>query len=110
MIRTKSLASAAHPSAYMNIEMYSIAFTAQYFWVIFVVVWTSIIGLSQRAGALPRILTRFRKDLAHEFPTDRFPTLTQKLQEKELTPRYRIYRGGIYSWQPGRSWEWADHN
>jgi hypothetical protein len=94
IIRTKALANLPNSQTYVNVEMYSIGFTALYFWVIFAVTLTSIIGTSQTADAIPNILSRFREDLCREFPL-RNIDLPQNINADE---RHR--RGGVYSWQP----------
>ncbi|KAL8243712.1 hypothetical protein R6Q59_009970 [Mikania micrantha] len=100
MIRTSSASRGPTPSMYANIEMYSIAFTAQYFWVIFAVIWQSVIGVSQSAAAIPRILHRFRSDLINQ---DCLAGLSIKLPVDRLDNEDdRTYNGGIYSWQPAR--------
>jgi hypothetical protein len=96
MIRTKSIAQEVNPSTYINIEMYSIAFTALFFWLISAVIMSSIIGASQTAEALPRILDRFSKDLNKAgFPLD-----LPKKSKADLLSKERVWKGGIYSWQP----------
>jgi len=94
MIRTKSLAKGPDPQTYINIETYSIGFTALYFWVIFAVTLTSAIGTSQTANSIPNILKGFSRNLTEAFP-DRTIKLPRHFDDEE---RYRL--GGIYSWQP----------
>lgn len=53
IIRTKSLAEGPNPQTYIDIETYSIGFTALYFWVISAVTLTSVIGTSQTAQFHP---------------------------------------------------------
>ena len=105
MIRTKSLSAGPHPSTYIDIEMYSIAFTALFFWVIFTVILTSIIGASQTAEAIPRILEQFNTSLTKEFPKK-----VIMLPSAEVTEAERVWSGGIYSWRPGRIRKLAAHN
>ena len=96
MIRTKSIAKQVNPSTYINIEMHSIAFSALFFWLISAVSMASIIGASQTAEALPRILDRFSKDLSNAgFPLD-----LPKKSKTDLLSEERLWKGGIYSWQP----------
>ena len=96
MIRTKAIAQEVNPSTYINIEMHSIAFSALFFWLISAVIMSSIIGASQTAEALPRILDRFSKDLSKA----RFPLDLPKKSKDDLLSKERVWRGGIYSWQP----------
>ena len=104
IIRTKSLAEGPNPQTYIDIEMYSIGFTALYFWVISAVTLTSVIGASQTANSIPNILTGFRLNLSKAFP-QRNINLPQIFDAEE---RYR--RGGIYSWQPdGASEDFFDN-
>ena len=77
-------------------EAHSIAFSAQYFWIIPTVFLGSIVGVSQTEAAIPRILRRFQLDL------DRLPLVNSiKLPNDCLHDNQRrIFHGGIYSWQP----------
>jgi hypothetical protein len=101
IIRTKSLAGGPNPVTYIDIETYSIGFTALFFWVVFTVILTSIVGTSQTAAAIPRILTRFRDDLAHTFP-EKLPASIDLPTARLSDTTARLRNGGIYSWQPGR--------
>ena len=101
IFRTASAAgaSASSDTVFINVEAHSIAFSAQYFWIIPTVFLSSIIGVSQTEAAIPKILTWFQGDI------DRL-----KLPEKVILPNEclernddRIFRGGVYSWQPQRS-------
>ena len=88
--------SASSDTVFINVEAHSIAFTAQYFWIIPAVFLSSIIGVSQTEAAIPRILRRFQKDL------DRL-NLPQAVQMPESClndDQGRIFHGGIYSWLP----------
>lgn len=83
-------------TVFVNLEIYSIAKSAQYFWIIPAVFLSSVIGVSQTEAAIPRILRRFQLDL------DRV-NASQKVQmpNKCLDDDHgRIFKGGIYSWQP----------
>jgi len=93
IIRTKSTVEGPNPQTYINIETYSIAFTALYFWVISAVTLTSVIGTSQTANSIPNILEGFRLSLSNAFP-NRTINLPEDLKAEE-----RYHRGGIYSWQ-----------
>jgi hypothetical protein len=104
IIQTKQLANQDNPQTFIDVEMYSIGFTALYFWVITLVTFTSIIGTSQTAGAIPNLLKEFREKLSKEFP-GRTINLPQNLNAEE---RYRL--GGIYSWQPGGTIENTSEN
>ena len=93
--------STTSDSVFINVEAHSVAFSAQYLWIIPAVFLSSIIGVSQTEAAIPRILRRFQMDL------DRLD-----LPEKVLMPnnglkdfkddQVRIFQGGIYSWQPSK--------
>ena len=89
MIRTKAIAQEVNPSTYINIEMHSIAFSALFFWLISAVIMSSIIGASQTAEALPRILDRFSKDLSKA----RFPLDLPKKSKDDLLSKERVWRG-----------------
>jgi hypothetical protein len=83
---------------FMNVEIHSIGFSALYFWLISAVVMTSVVGSSQTAEAIPRILERFRKDLSNAGIILDLPE--RKFDESDAKAR-RIH-GGIYTWQPSR--------
>jgi hypothetical protein len=68
IVRTKGLAKGPNPQTYIDIEMYSIGFTALYFWVISTITLTSVIGTSQTANSIPDILVGFRWKLSKAFP------------------------------------------
>ena len=94
-------ASAAGPSAssdtvFINVEAHSIAFSAQYFWIIPTVFLGSIVGVSQTEAAIPRILRRFQVDIERlKLPS------TVKLPNDCLDDdQKRVFHGGVYSWQP----------
>ncbi len=95
VIRTKSTAEGPNPQSYINIETYSIAFTALYFWVISAVTLTSVIGTSQTANSIPNILQEFCLSLSNAFPSLKIDDLPKDFKAEE-----RYYRGGIYSCQP----------
>lgn len=96
MIRTKSLTSGPNPATFANIEAYCIGFSALYFWIIFAVFLSSIIGTSQTDQAIPRILGRLRSEL-HTIVGARIEAMPT-----DLPPSIRERDGGVYSWQPGR--------
>jgi hypothetical protein len=96
LIRTKSLTAGPNPATFINIEAYSIGFSALYFWITFAVCLSSVIGTSQTAAAIPRILGQLRDELI-PITEGRLATLPDTFNEAT-----RIRNGGIYSWQPGR--------
>ena len=49
-------ANSPNPTVFINVEAHSIAFSAQFFWVIPAVIMASVIGVSQTEHAIPRIL------------------------------------------------------
>lgn len=76
-------------------EAHSIAFSAQYFWIIPAVFLGSTIGVSQTEAAIPRILRRFQVDIQRlKLPTVVLPNDCLENKAK------RVFHGGIYSWQP----------
>ena len=77
-------------------EAHSIAFTAQYFWIIPTVFLGSIVGVSQTEAAIPRILRRFQIDLERLQLLKSIKLPNDCLHDKQR----RIFHGGIYSWQP----------
>lgn len=84
---------------YDKLQAHSIAFSAQYFWIIPAVFLSSIVGVSQTEAAIPRILRRFQKDLVNlpvQMPND-------YLEDAQR----RILQGGVYSWQPASSIAWT---
>jgi hypothetical protein len=82
-------------SLFVNVEAHSIAFSALYFWIIPAVFLSSVIGVSQTEGTIPRIL----KDLRAAFTTD---SILEGIELPELDDRKaRTVSGGIYAWQPG---------
>lgn len=112
--RTRSAASASSTTSFINIEVYSIAFSALYFWIIPAIFLSSVIGVSQTENAIPRILQRLQTDLDHlEYGSDmRLPNeYIEKREGKcdkhcqiecaECSQR-RTFYGGIYSWQPAK--------
>ena len=91
--------NAFNNTIFVNVEVYSIAFSALYFWIIPTVVFASLIGVSQTEAAIPRILERFQDDLNHR----------KKLKNKISLPNAcladserRKFHGGIYQWQPSK--------
>lgn len=100
------LAEGPNPQTYIDIETYSIGFTALYFWVISTVILTSVIGTSQTTNAIPDILADFRQNLANDGDQQGDSDLPPELDAED---RYR--RGGIYSWQSdGSPKDVFDHN
>ncbi len=79
-------------------EAHSIAFSAQYFWIIPTVFLGSIVGVSQTEAAIPRILRRFQVDVKRlDLPsTINLPNDCLDDDQK------RVFHGGVYSWQPQR--------
>jgi hypothetical protein len=96
LVRTKSLTTGPSPATFINIEAYSIGFSALYFWITFAVYISSVIGASQTAAAIPRFLGELRDELIL-ITEGRLGTLPHDFDEAT-----RIRSGGIYSWQPGR--------
>jgi len=91
---------------YDKLQAHSIAFSAQYFWILPAVFLSSIIGVSQTEAAIPRILRRFQGDLdVVNLPEDH-PGQPQRIQMPNDClgdVQRRILRGGVYSWQPSSS-------
>ena len=97
--RTVSAAvSSSSTSVFINVEAHSIAFSALYFWVIPIVIISSIIGVSQTEGAMPRILRRFKTDLDRTFPGMNVALPNDCLDSSHT----RVFHGGLYSWQPAK--------
>ncbi|CZT13060.1 uncharacterized protein RCO7_04247 [Rhynchosporium graminicola] len=99
--RTRQSATGANPQTFINIEAFSVAFSALYFWIIPAVFLASVIGVSQTENAVPRILKRFRKDVQRRFPgwAVQLPT---KVADR-MTTTVREQCGGIYSWAPAET-------
>jgi hypothetical protein len=117
LVRTKSLTTGPNPATFINIEAYSVGFSALYFWITFAVCLSSVIGTSQTAAAIPRILGQLRDELI-PITEGRLATLPNTFNENTFNEATRIRNGGIYSWQPGRctnrtsawspsQWSWA---
>ena len=97
--RTVSAAvGSSSTSIFINVEAHSIAFSALYFWIIPTVIISSIIGVSQSEGAIPRTLRRFKTDLDRAFPTKNVALLNECLDNRHK----RVFYGGLYSWQPSK--------
>jgi hypothetical protein len=96
LVRTKTLTTGPDPATFINIEAYSIGFSALYFWIMFAVSLSSAIGTSQTAEAIPRILGQLRDELI-PITEGRLETLPNTFNKAT-----RIRNGGVYSWQPGR--------
>ena len=58
--------SGFNTTIFINIEAFSVAFSALYFWIIPTVIFGSLIGVSQTEAAIPRILSRLQDDLDRE--------------------------------------------
>lgn len=98
MFRTASAAGeqASSDTVFINVEAYSIAFSAQYFWIIPAVFLGSVIGVSQTEAAIPRILRRFQIDLERLNLPNKVKLPNDCLEDNEQ----RTFHGGVYSWQP----------
>ena len=98
MFRTASAAGeqASSDTVFINVEAYSIAFSAQYFWIIPAVFLGSVIGVSQTEAAIPRILRRFQIDIERLNLPDKVKLRNNCLEDNEQ----RTFHGGVYSWQP----------
>ena len=101
MFRTASAAGehASSDTVFINVEAHSIAFSAQYFWIIPAVFLGSVIGVSQTEAAIPRILRRFQIDVERLNLPNKVKLPNDYLEDNEK----RTFHGGIYSWQPQRS-------
>ena len=75
-------------NGYINIDVLSVAFASLFFWIIPTVFLGSIIGVSQSAHSVPRILLQFSE--TSQEPALAPPNVLQ--HDRELN-------GGIYSWQ-----------
>lgn len=93
---------------FINIEAYSIAFTACYFWIISTVMLAAIIGASQTEDSLPRILHRFLGDVKRRAKSDKceedvfkmLRSFTNVSSANKIGREKRRTAGGVYSWQP----------
>jgi hypothetical protein len=74
---------------YVNLDVLSVAFASLFFWLIPTVFLGSIIGVSQSAYSVPRILLHFSKISGEA-----------ALATAYVSQRDRELNGGIYSWQP----------
>ena len=83
-------------------EAHSIAFSAQYFWIIPAVFLGSIVGVSQTEAAIPRILRRFQVDVVRLTLPNEIPLITLP-NACFANKAQRVFHGGIYSWQPHKS-------
>lgn len=86
---------------HIRFEAYSIAFTAQYLWIVPAVFLGSIIGVSQTEATIPRIFNRFQTDLGNSPRAESIDQLNGACFTDDK--QSRIFRGGVYSWQP---WKW----
>lgn len=101
--RTLSAANTESNTVYIHVEAHSLAFSAQFFWILPAVFLGSVIGVSQSENAIPHILAQFRRDLVPSLlPTEPGPPDIRTEADWRI---YRIYCGGIYSWQPSE-WQW----
>lgn len=97
-----------------NIEMHSIGFSALFFWLIPSVYTAALIGTSQTEKAIPRILTRFKRDLRRwkikvDLP-DVSGVSTKCSKRRWYNPKRWLnpsrwltserWLHGMYSWQP----------
>ena len=98
MFRTASAAGeqASSDTVFINVEAHSIAFSAQYFWIIPAVFVGSVIGVSQTEAAIPRILRRFEIDVERLNLPNKIKLPNDCLGDNEK----RTFYGGVYSWQP----------
>ena len=98
MSRTASAAGeqALSDTVFINVEAHSIAFSAQYFWIIPAVFLGSVIGVSQTEAAIPRILRRFQIDVERLNLPNKVKLPNDCLEDNEK----RTFHGGVYSWQP----------
>ena len=98
MFRTASAAGeqASSDTIFINVEAHSIAFSAQYFWIIPAVFLGSVIGVSQTEAAIPRILRRFQIDVERLNLPKKVELPNDCLEDNEK----RTFHGGVYSWHP----------
>lgn len=96
--RTRQSAALANPQTFINIEAFSVAFSAMYFWIIPAVFLSSVVGASQTENAIPRILGRFENDVRKRFPE--WEVNLPNAERDDMTTAKRERSGGIYSWQP----------
>ena len=103
LLRTAAAAdsSASSDTVFINVEAHSIAFSAQYLWIIPAVILASIIGVSQTEAAIPNILRRLKDDLNEKCMTSEETTLHLDALDQHLsTKKVRIFGGGVPSWKP----------
>lgn len=116
--RTASAASrgASSDTVFINIEAHSIAFSAQYFWIIPAVFLSSVIGVSQTEAAIPRILRGFQIDLdclvgpknarmsnqSSDGDCLTLPGKVKVLNNCLSNDHRRVFQGGVYSWKPSK--------
>ncbi|PVH84377.1 hypothetical protein DL98DRAFT_651609 [Cadophora sp. DSE1049] len=106
--RTRQSAALANPQTFINIEAFSVAFSALYFWIIPAVFLASVVGVSQTEKAISRILDRFKQDLEKEFKN-----MTVDLPDEvgsRFSTEVREREGGIYSWLPVETQESIKQN
>ena len=94
--RTPKTASGPNPQSYINVETYSIAWSALYFWILLAVLLGSVIGVSQTEEAIPRILEQFQAEIS----ADLGGWKSDLPDTQSLDRRQRLLYGGLYSWLP----------
>ena len=101
--RTASAAGTPTSSdtVFINVEAHSIAFSAQYFWIVPAVFLGSVIGVSQTEAAVPHILRQLQRNL----DSSGLPRTINLPNEWLDSMSRRISGSGIYSWQPSK-WQW----
>ncbi|KAL8992638.1 MAG: hypothetical protein Q9169_006944 [Polycauliona sp. 2 TL-2023] len=105
---------------FVNVEAHSVAFSALYFWILPAVFMGALIGVSQTEDAIPRILRRFQVDMERLLSTlgNQSSIATDEVRlrlagevkilnecfekDREIKRQERMYKGGIYSWQPSK--------
>lgn len=93
IIRTKSLAEGLNPQTFIDIEAYSIGFSALFFWVMPHVTLSSVIGASQTTKAIPDHLRDFSGKITQHFPSRVLGLPSVKSDDERHKRR-------IYSYQP----------
>ncbi|KAG4438394.1 hypothetical protein IFR05_006100 [Cadophora sp. M221] len=96
--RTRQSAAGTNAQTFINIEAFSVAFSALYFWIIPAVFLSSVVGVSQTENAIPRILERFRDDVKKQFKDWDVRLPTKEVDRMNTASRER--KGGLYSWAP----------
>ncbi len=103
LVRTAATANAIAPGSEIPIraEAHTIAFTAQYLWIVPAVFLGSIIGVSQTEATIPRILKRLQTDLGDSPRAKKIAQLNGACFTDDK--QSRVFWGGVYSWHP---WKW----